>query len=321
MHEALQGLNGVDCICDDVLVHGSGNTVEEARADHDRNMLALLDRCREKGIRLNLEKLQLDRPRTVFMGHELTSAGLLPDRRKVAAILQMPAPTDCTGVLRLLGMATYLVKFCANFSEITAPIRQLLLKDTDFCWDDAIHGAALNKLKQLLTQPPVLCYYDVTKPIVVQCDSSQNAIGAVIMQDNKPVEYASRTMTRIERDSYAQIEKELLAVVFSLDRFDSYVYGRHITVETDHKPLITIAKKSLASAPKRLQRMLLRLQRYNFELVYRPGPQMLIADTLSRASSDVTDKHDKSKLYDELAALGDEAADDIKLVASHRLLI
>lgn len=153
------------------------------RADHDRNMLALLDRCRGKGIRLNRRSCSsTDRARTVFMGHELTSAGLLPGRHKVAAILQMPAPTDDTNVLRLLGMATYLAKFCANFSEVTELIRQLLLKDTDFRWEDAIRGAALNKLKQLLTRPPVLCYFDVTKHIVVQCNSSQNAI-EVIMQD------------------------------------------------------------------------------------------------------------------------------------------
>jgi hypothetical protein len=89
-------------------------------------------------------------------------------------------------------------------------------------------------------------------------------------------------MTRTERE-YAQIEKEMLAIVFALQRFDTYVYAKDVTVETDHKPLIAIVKKSLTAAPKRLQRMLLSLQRYNYTLLYRPGSQMLVADQLSRA--------------------------------------
>ena len=90
-------------------------------------------------------------------------------------------------VLRLLGIATYLAWFFANFREITAPIRQLLLKDVDFRWNDALHGVALQKLKVLLTNALVLSYYDVTKPILVQCDSSQYAIGTVVLQGNKPM--------------------------------------------------------------------------------------------------------------------------------------
>ena len=151
-------------------------------------------------------------------------------------------------------MTTYLTNFCADFSVVIAPLHQLQLKDVDFRWDDALHGAALQRQKVMLNNAPLLSYFNVTKPILVPCNSSQYAIGAVVLQSNKPIEYASRTVTRVERDSYAQIEKELLAVVFELDGFDSYVYYRRITVETDHTPLITIAKKALATAPKRLSR-------------------------------------------------------------------
>ena len=99
-------------------------------------------------------------------------------------------------------------------------------------------------------------------------------------------------MTSVERDSYAQIEQELLTVVFTLDKFDSCVFDKRIAVETDHKPFIIIVKKTLATTPKRFQRMLLRLQRYDFDLIYRPGPQILIADNLLRACADVTDRPD-----------------------------
>ena len=91
---------------------------------------------------------------------------------------------------------------------------------------------------------------------------------------------ASQTQTR-----YANIERELLAIVFACQRFNTYVLGRPFTVESDHKPLEMIHQKSLASAPPRLQRMLLQLQRYDVTIRYRPGKEMLLADALSRCPS------------------------------------
>jgi len=102
---------------------------------------------------------------------------------------------------------------------------------------------------------PVLQLYDVTKDVVVQCDASQHGLGSCLT----PLEYASRALIPTEQ-GYAQIEKELLSVLYACERFHTYLYGRRFTVETDHKPLISIVKKSLTSAPKRLRRMLLRLQ-------------------------------------------------------------
>ena len=125
-------------------------------------------------------------------------------------------------------------------------------------------------------------------------------------------------LTETEQN-YAQIELELLAVCFGMERFHTYVYGRYATVETDHQPLITIVKKSLNSAPKRLQRMLLRLQRYDFELTYRRGSEVIAADTLSRAApaapeSRATD--DSTHFYEELAALDQQQLDELRMVAS-----
>ena len=94
--------------------------------------------------------------------------------------------------------------------------------------------------------------------------------------------YVSRSLTETECN-YAQIEKELLAVVFGLERFENYTYGRHVEVESDHKPLEIIHRKNLHSAPKRLQRMLLRLQKFDYHVNYKKGTEMYFADTLSRA--------------------------------------
>lgn len=318
MHETLSGLNGVACIADDVLVYGCGDTLEEAQRDHDANVRALLHRCRATNLKLNMAKFRLNRKSVPFMGHVLTDAGVSVDDKKVEAILKMPPPTDRQGVLRLLGMATYLARFTPGFSEITAPLRQLLKRDSEFQWDDAVHGEALTKLKRTLSNAPVLRYYDVNKDVLLQCDSSQSGLGAVLLQDNLPVEFASRALTATEQ-SYAQIEKELLAVCYSLEHWHSYTYGRFVRIETDHKPLIAIMKKSLTTAPKRLQRMLLRLQRYTFELVFRPGSQVVIADALSRAYP--PESATPTKFAEELATLvNDEQDEELRMVASPETL-
>lgn len=162
-----------------------------------------------------------------------------------------------------------------------APLRDLLKQDHEWQWLKQ-HQDAVDELKTLLTQAPVLVFYNVAKPVKVAVDASQYGLGAVLLQDDRPIAFASRTLTECET-RYAQIEKELLAVVFGLEHFHYYVYGRQVYVESDHKPLESIMQKPLSAAPPRLQRMLLRTMKYDVSLSYKPGKEMHIPDTLSRA--------------------------------------
>jgi len=108
-------------------------------------------------------------------------------------------------------------------------------------------------------------------------------LGAASLQKSQPVAYALRALTPAE-SKYAQIEKELLAIVFACERFEAYIFGRDlVNVETDHKPLEAIVLKPLHAAPQRLQWMLLRLQKFNLHIKYQKGTQMFLTDTLSRA--------------------------------------
>ena len=135
-------------------------------------------------------------------------------------------------------------------------------------------------MKNLVSKHPVLKYYDVNEEVTIQCDASEKGLGASLLQNGQPVAFVSRTLTQIER-RYAQIEKECLAIVFGGQKFSQYISRRDkVTIESDHKPLQSIFKKSLLEAPCQLQRMMLRLQRYNLEVLYKPGPQMYIADHL-----------------------------------------
>ena len=282
MHELIEGLQGIEVVADDFVVVGYGNTVDEANVDHDKRLHSFLQRCEERGVKLNVDKFKLRQEEVRFIGHVATSDGLSIDPTKVKAIVDMPNPTDVAGVQRLLGLAQYLAKFLPHLSDITKPLRELTRNDTDWMWESSQQNA-VNTLKKAVASTPVLRYYNLADEVTIQCDASQSGLGAALMQNGQPVAYASRALTPPET-RYAQIEKELLAIVFACDRFEAYIYGRdRVSIESDHKPLETIVLKPLSSAPKRLQRMLLRLQKYTLDVKFKKGEHMYLADTLSRA--------------------------------------
>ena len=195
----------------------------------------------------------------------------------------MNRPEDVKAVQRLLGVVTYLGKFVPKLSTVSEPLRRLTDKDSAFEWNQQ-HEEAFDEVKKLLAAAPVLKYYDVNEPVILESDSSDVGLGAVIKQSGKPIAYASRTLTSTERN-YAQIEKEALSLVFAAERFEHYILGKsNVVMFTDHKPLETIFKKPILQCPKRLQRMRLRLQKFDVSVQYKPGPTMFISDTLSRAA-------------------------------------
>jgi len=189
LHEVLYNLEGVACIADDILVYGCGKTVNEANADHDTKLTGLLNRCRERGIRLNKDKFKYKRDTVSYMGHELTSNGLKIDANKVKAIRDMPAPVDKRALQRFLGLCTYVSKYAPVYSQQTATLRSLLESKNEFRWDEETHGRAFEKLKETFENAPVLSYYDVNKEITVQCDASQDGLGACLLQEGKAVAF------------------------------------------------------------------------------------------------------------------------------------
>jgi hypothetical protein len=182
-----------------------------------------------------------------------------------------------------MGMVNYLAKFIPNLSNVTVPLRELLKKDTAWHWEE-IHQKAFEEIKSRVTAEKILQYYDVSKPVVLSVDSSSYGLGACLLQEERPVSYASRSLNSAEKN-YAQIEKELLAILFGCTKYHQYIYSKPVTVETDHKPLEYPFKKPLTAAPPRLQRMMLSLQKYDLTVQYKPGKSLYIADTLSRAPS------------------------------------
>ena len=275
LDQALEGLQGVIGVSDDIVVHG------ETEEEHDKNLRNLLELCRKIGLRLNRGKAEIKKQEISFLGHLITSDGLKIDPEKLEAIKKMPKPEDVEGVRRFCGFVNYLAKFLPKLSDVLEPIRQLTRDDVPWTWT-ATQDQAFAKVQQLVTEAPVLAFYDPSKDLMIQCDASQSGLGAVLLQNGKPLAYCSRALTPTERN-YAQIEKELLAIVFSVEKWHQYAFGRHISVQSDHKPLETIFNKPLSSAPRRLQGMMLRLQGYELTVKYTRGKDLVLADTLSRA--------------------------------------
>ena len=281
IYMALEGLAGIICVADDIVVYGKGPDDQTALKDHDTNLSKLLERCLEKNIKLNKDKSILRATEIPFLGHLVTNQGLKPDPEKVEAIRDMPAPTDVLGVQRFVGFANYLSRFLPSLSDELEPIRQLTKQEVPWHWTD-VQQKALDKIKTLITEAPVLEYYNPTDDLTIQCDASGKGLGAALLQNGRPIAYFSRALTDTET-RYASIEREMLAVVSALERFHQYTFGRFTQVVSDHKPLEMIVKKNLSKAPKRLQGMLLRIQKYNYDIKYSPGKTMVLADTLSRA--------------------------------------
>lgn len=269
-------LKGVMVYFDDIVVYA------DDEREHDKIMQEVIDRARKNNIRFNTDKIQYRRREVKFMGYLLSEGTVKPDAKYSNAILGMKKPKDKSAVLRFLGLLKYIARFIPNLSKLTAELRNLTRNDVQFEWTDAHEGEFTNLLN-IVTSEQTLAIYDPGKPVIVQTDASKDGLGCVLIQDGRPVSFASRTLSRSEQ-KWAQIEKELLAIVFACQRFHFFLYGRSFTVESDHKPLETLIKRDIDDVTTRLQRMFMFLLKYpNMTVMYKPGRDMLIADCLSRA--------------------------------------
>nr|XP_042908526.1 uncharacterized protein K02A2.6-like [Parasteatoda tepidariorum] len=280
MSQALEGLPGIICHMDDILVWGSN------QKEHDERLTSTLIRLKETGITLNKQKCCFSVKSIKYLGHVIDDSGIHPDQDKVKAIQNFRSPTNKTELKQLLGMANYLARFIPRFSDIMAPLISMLSTKNKFVWNSP-QETALKKLKDMLLSEPILTIYDPNKQSIVTADASSYGLGATLCQKHdstiKVVAYASRTLTPTEQ-RYAQIEKEALALTWACEKFSNYLMGTKFLLETDHKPLVPIlTRKSLDDLTPRLQRLKMRLMRYSFDVFHTPGKNLCVADALSRA--------------------------------------
>ena len=196
LDEALGGLKGVFSVVDDIVIAGCGQTMEEAQIDNQRKLTKTLKRCAEKNIVLNEDKQQTGLTEITFHGHRVTKDVVKADKAKVQAIRDIPAPTDVAGVKHLCGMVQHISRFLPDLAETIEPIRALTRKDTLLTWSMACESV-FDKLKRKLSESICVAYSDVSKEAAIQVNSSKHGIGAVLLQEGRPAEYASRALTCI----------------------------------------------------------------------------------------------------------------------------
>ena len=250
---------GVLGIADDIVIHGPTENT------HDGTVLILCEIVRLNNLSLNCKKMQFKSTDCKFFRHRLMD-NIKVDPKKIEAIVQMDPPQNIASLQSFNGMIKYLKKFSPVLSELSEPLRRLCKSGVEWAWESEQHSA-FEAIKQVIMTLPVLTYFDKTKKQTIQCDASKKRLGAVLLQESKPVVYLSRALTETEQ-RYSNIERELLAIVFTLERLNHYTFGRTITVQSDHQPLQSIWKKSIVSASPRLQRLLLRLAHYDLNIEF-----------------------------------------------------
>ena len=287
MQEMLAGLDGVLIYMDDIVVYGDSVT-------HDERLQAVLQRIESSGLKLNKAKCEFKKDSIVFLGQKISSRGVEPDPAKLAAVRELQAPQNEQELRSLLGTINYLGKFVPQIQSKLKPLNDLLKKDVTWLWSH-VQQNALDEVKQMLTGAPVLAFYDPTRETIVSADASSYGIGGCVLQRQpdshlRPVAFCSRTLTPCEQ-RYAQIEKELLAAVWTCERMHMLLSGLpQFRLELDHKPLVPlINSKSLIDTPVRCQILLMRLTRYNPVAIYVPGKQHVVPDYLSRHPCKETD--------------------------------
>jgi hypothetical protein len=263
MNKILEGLEGILCHLDDVLVFGSN------QKQHDERLLAALKRIEEAGVTLNEAKCEINKSQLKFLGHVINQQGISADPERTSAIEQMSIPTNRTELRRFLGMANQLGKFSHNLAELTTPLRELLSTKNVWIWGPN-QEKAFARIKTELTKPTILSMYDLEADTIVSADASSHGLGAVLLQKSgdiwKPVVYASRVLSDTE-SRYAQIEKEALAITWACEKFSCYLLGKTFTIQTDHKPLVSLlGSKNLDALPQRVLQFWMRMMKFQYNI-------------------------------------------------------
>ncbi|KAM2360762.1 hypothetical protein ACFXTH_003116 [Malus domestica] len=246
------------------------------------NLTLILQRCIETNLVLNWEKCHFMVKQGIVLGHIISEKGIEVDKSKIDLVRHLPSPTSVRAVCSFLGHAGFYRRFIKDFSKITQPLCHLLQKEVAFEFNKECE-TAFKTLKDMLTSAPIIMPPDWSLPFELMCDASDYAIGAVLGQkrNKQPhvIHYASRPLNDAQLN-YSTTEKVLLAVVFALDKFRSYLLGIIVIVYSDHAALKYLLTKK--EAKPRLIRWMLLLQEFNIEIRDKKGSENVVADHLSR---------------------------------------
>ncbi|GJS05268.1 putative reverse transcriptase domain-containing protein [Tanacetum coccineum] len=257
---------------DDILIYSKN------KKEHEEHLKAILELLKKEELYAKFSKCEFWIPKVQFLGHVIDSQGIHVDPAKIESIKDWASPKTPTEIRQFLGLAGYYRRFIEGFSKIAKPMTKLTQKKVAFEWGDK-QEAAFQTLKHKLCSAPILALPQGAENFIVYCDASHKGLGAVLMQNEKVIAYASRQL-KIHEKNYTTHDLELGAVVFALKIWRHYLYGTKCTVFTDHKSLQHILDQKELNMRQR--RWLELLSDYDCEIRYHPGKANVVADALSR---------------------------------------
>jgi hypothetical protein len=280
MEFTLRGLRGkiVLIYIDDITIFTKTNSVKA----HLQNLRTVFQRLKDEGVKMKLSKCRIFAQQVDILGHVWTRKGLQPDQKKVEAVKRIQPPSNVSEVRSFLGLTGYYRKFIKHYAKMAAPLFTLVKKNQAFQWSDECQRS-FKRLKEKLINHPVLRLPDPNEQFWIHTDASGSCIGAVLSQKDhlgreQPVEYYSRILKGAERH-YSTTEKECLAIFSAVKKFRPYLH-KHFKVVTDHAALKGSFKATDSTG--RIQRWVLWLQGFDYEIQYKPGKQHHNADALTR---------------------------------------
>ncbi|GJR13322.1 putative reverse transcriptase domain-containing protein [Tanacetum coccineum] len=257
---------------DDILIYSKN------KQEHEEHLKLILELLKKEELYAKFSKCEFWIPKVQFLGHVIDSEGIHVDPAKIESIKDWTSPKSPTEIRQFLGLAGYYRRFIEGFSKIAKPMTKLTQKKVKFVWGDK-QEAAFQLLKQKLCSAPILALPEGSEDFIAYCDASKKGLGAVLMQREKVISYASRQL-KIHEKNYTTHDLELGAVVFALKIWRHYLYGTKCTVFTDHKSLQHILDQKELNMRQR--RWLELLSDYDCDIRYHPGKANVVADALSR---------------------------------------
>ncbi|GJU98631.1 putative reverse transcriptase domain-containing protein [Tanacetum coccineum] len=261
---------------DDILIYSKN------KQEHEEHLKLILELLKKEELYAKFSKCEFWIPKVQFLSHVIDSEGIHVDPSKIESIKDWASPKSPTEIRQFLGLAGYYRRFIEGFSKIAKPMTKLTQKKVKFEWGDK-QEAAFQLLKQKLCSAPILALPEGSEDFIAYCDASKKGLGAVLMQREKVIAYASRQL-KIHEKNYTTHDLELGAVVFALKIWRHYLYGTKCTVFTDHKSLQHILNQKELNMRQR--RWLELLSDYDCEIRYHPGKANVVADALSRKERD-----------------------------------
>lgn len=274
MNHVLRSFIGRFCVVyfDDILIYSKSLT------EHLEHLHAILKVLRKEVLYANLKKCNFCTDKVVFLGFVVSANGLEVDQEKIKAIQEWPRPNNISQVRSFHGLASFYRRFVPNFSTLAAPLTGIIKKNSPFIWSDEQESAFV-KIKDCLTNAPLLCLPNFNKIFEVECDASGIGIGAVLTQDGRPVAYFSEKLNGATLN-YPTYDKEMYALIRALETWQHYLWPKEFVIHTDHEALKHLRGQTKLN--KRHAKWVEFLESFPYVIKYKQGKENIVADALSR---------------------------------------